>query len=91
MSNPFYSMAARMDAATVKRMGKTITINGRNYSAVPAEYLADLGPVTGDGVSLVVFSDEYRPARNDAVSYDAEEFCVSRYEKYNGKWRIWIE
>lgn len=91
MPNPFDQMVRRMDAVTVKKMGKSITIDGRDYAAVPAELLAEMGPLTGDGISLVIFSDEYRPMRNHPVLYEGEEYSVSRWEKYNGKWRIWIE
>jgi hypothetical protein len=47
-------MAARMDAATIKKMGKTAIINGSSYDVVPAEQLEEMGPLSGTGTSLVV-------------------------------------
>ena len=91
MYNPFERMAARMDAATVKRMAKPVIINDREYVAIRSEFLAEMGPLTGDGISLVVFSDDYQASRNDAVSFEGTSYIVTRKEAYNGKWRIWIE
>jgi hypothetical protein len=56
MPNPFDRMAARMDAATIKKMGKTAIINGSSYDVVPAEQLEEMGPLSGTGTSLVVFT-----------------------------------
>ncbi|HBY7670418.1 TPA: DNA breaking-rejoining protein, partial [Klebsiella pneumoniae] len=39
MPNPFDKMAARMDAATLKKMGKEAVINGISVDVVPAELL----------------------------------------------------
>jgi hypothetical protein len=84
-------MAARMDAATVNRMAKPVIINDREYLAIRSEFLAEMGPLTGDGISLVVFSDDYQASRNDAVNFEGTSYIVARKEAYNGKWRIWIE
>jgi hypothetical protein len=91
MLNPFDRLAARMDAATVKRMGKTATINGLEYDVVPAELLEDMGPLSGTGTSLVVFSGSYQPRRNDSVDYGGESFSVTRFDRFNGKPRIHLE
>lgn len=91
MANPFEKMASRMDAATVKKMGKPATINGDSVIVVPAEFLEQMGPMTGTGRSLVVFTDGYKPQRNDVVMFDGEVFSLTRHERFNGKPRIFIE
>ncbi|AHE71473.1 DNA breaking-rejoining protein [Enterobacter ludwigii] len=91
MANPFDRMAARMDAATIKKMGKTATINGRDYDVVPAELLEDMGALNGTGTSLVVFFSDYIPRRNDCVVYEGKSYTVTRYEQFNGKPRIYVE
>lgn len=91
MASPFDRMAERMDASTIKKMGKIATINGHDYDVVPAELLEDMGPVNGMGTSLVVFFSDYEPQRNDAVVYDGKSLIVTRYERFNGKPRIYIE
>jgi hypothetical protein len=67
MANPFEQMAARMDAATIRCMGAPVTINGIDYVAIESHFVPEMGPVTGDGISLVVFSENYHPRRNDAL------------------------
>lgn len=84
-------MAARMDAATVRKMGRQAVINGTMYDVVPAELLEEMGPVSGNATVLVVFADGYRPARNDAVEYDNSEWQVTRHQTFNGKPKIWLE
>lgn len=91
MANPFEKLVSRMDAVTVNKMGKPATINGESVIVVPAEFLAEMGPLTGMGRSLVVFTDGYKPRRNDVVLFDGEEFCLTRFERFNGKPRIFIE
>lgn len=66
-----------MDAATIKRMGKTAIINGSSYDVVPAEQLEEMGPLSGTGTSLVVFSELYQPRRNDSVDYDGKNLTVA--------------
>lgn len=90
MPNPFDKMVSRMDVATVAAMGEAAIINGIPVNVVPAEFLEEMGPLAGNGRSLVVFSD-YRPARNDAVEFDGETFIVTRHDSFNGKPRIFIE
>lgn len=90
MPNPFDNMVSRMDAATVATMGKTAIINGTPLSVVPAEFLEEMGPLKGNGLSLVVFSP-YTPKRNDVVVYEGESFAVTRHDIFNGKPRIFIE
>ncbi|WHP32834.1 ATP-binding protein [Trabulsiella odontotermitis] len=91
MANPFDTMAGRMDAATVRKMGRTAVINGVPVDVIPAELIEQMGPVSGNMVSLVVFSETYRPRRNDDVVYEGETFSVTRHDKFNGKPRIFIE
>lgn len=91
MANAFERMTGRMDAVTVKVMGKTATINGIDYAVVPAELLEEMGPLSGTGTTLVVFSNAYHARRNDVVIFDGEELTVTRHDKFNGKPRIHIE
>jgi hypothetical protein len=91
MANPFDAMASRMDAATVRKMGRTAVINGVPVDVIPAELVDQMGPVSGNSISLVVFSETYRPRRNDEVVYEGETLSVTRHEKFNGKPRIFIE
>lgn len=91
MDNPFEKLASRMDAATVNKMGKPATINGEPMIVIPAEFLEEMGPMTGTGRSLVVFTAGYRPKRSDVVIFEGEEFILTRHERFNGKPRIFIE
>jgi len=91
MVNPFDRMASRMDAATIRKMGQTAIINGLQVDVVPAELLEEMGPLSGTGRALVVFTASYQPRRNDVVEYDGETFSLTRHEKFNGKPRIFIE
>ncbi|WP_437888355.1 ATP-binding protein [Phytobacter sp. V91] len=91
MANPFEKMAARMDAATIRSMSDTATINGNDFAAVESHFVAEMGPVVGDGLSLVVFSDAYRPRRNDEVTWKGTDYKVTRHQLFNNKPQIWIE
>lgn len=91
MPNPFDKLTSRMDAATVNKMGKPATINGEPMIVIPAEFLEEMGPMTGTGRSLVVFTAGYRPKRSDVVIFEGEEFILTRHERFNGKPRIFIE
>ncbi|MFU0874228.1 ATP-binding protein [Kluyvera sichuanensis] len=91
MPNPFDKLDSRMDAATVNKMGKPATINGEPMIVIPAEFLEEMGPMTGTGRSLVVFTAGYRPKRSDVVIFEGEEFILTRHERFNGKPRIFIE
>lgn len=90
MANPFERVAERMDAATVRKMGKTVVINGAEHIAVESHFLPEMGPVAGDGVSLVVFTD-YQPNRSDAVVFEGKGYIVTRWQWFNGKAQIFIE
>ncbi len=67
MSDPFSRLAARMDAITVRKMGKTASINDVDMTVIPGETLAELNALSGPAVSLVVFSSGYRPRRGIAL------------------------
>lgn len=58
MSDPFSRLAARMDAITVRKMGKTASINDVDMTVIPGETLAELNALSGPAVSLVVFSSD---------------------------------
>jgi len=91
MANAFDRMAARMDAATTRSMGDTANINGSEFDAVESHFVAEMGPLIGDGLTLVVFSDTYRPRRNDEVIWKGKEYKVTRSQLFNNKPQIWIE
>lgn len=84
-------MVKRMDALTCDRMGILANINGEDYTVVESHYLPEMGPIAGDGISLVVVSSDYRPRRNDAVLFKGEAYIVTRHQMFNGKPQIWIE
>ncbi|EHZ0689659.1 DNA breaking-rejoining protein, partial [Escherichia coli] len=52
---------------------------------------AEMGALSGSQLSLVVFSAQYRPARDDVVVFDGRSLVVTRYDTYNGKPRIFVE
>lgn len=70
MPNPFDRLVSRMDAVTVNKMGKPATINGEPMIVIPAEFLEEMGPLSGTGRSLVVFTAGYQPRRNDVVIFE---------------------
>ncbi|CAM3366557.1 hypothetical protein SB6411_00219 [Klebsiella spallanzanii] len=91
MSNPFERIAERMDAATVRKMGKAVTINGEGCIAIESHLLAEMGAVNGDGISLVVFTSGYTPRRNDVVEFEGRAYQVTQHRLFNRKPQIWIE
>lgn len=91
MANAFDRLAARMDAATIVKMGKIATINGHDFDVVPAEQLEEMGPLSGNGTALVVFSATYKPRRNDEVTWKGKTLMVTRFDSFNGKPRIHLE
>lgn len=91
MPNPFDALAARMDATTVARFGRDVVINGAVLTGVESHFLPEMGPVSGDGLSVVIFSAVYRPHRNDQVMYQGESYIVTRHQVFNGKPQIWLE
>ncbi|KHI84499.1 DNA breaking-rejoining protein [Escherichia coli] len=80
-----------MDVATVRMMGKQAEINGVVYDVMPEEESADMGAFSGSLLSLVVFSQQYVPARHDEVVFDGRLLVVTRYDTHNGKTRIFVE
>ncbi|NYQ85681.1 hypothetical protein G4F95_28200 [Escherichia coli] len=50
MSDPFSRLAARMDAITVRKMGKTASINDVDMTVIPGETLAELNALSGPAV-----------------------------------------
>lgn len=87
----FERLADRMDALTATRMGKSITINGVDYIGVESHFLPEFGPVTGDGLSYVIFSDVYKPEKDDSVIADGFHYKATRRQRFNGKWMIFLE
>ncbi|NYY78326.1 DNA breaking-rejoining protein [Escherichia coli] len=79
-----------MDAITVRKMGKTASINDVDMTVIrrnTGRAECSVGPA----VSLVVFSSGYRPRRGDRVVYDGQQWTVTRHERFNGKPMIFIE
>lgn len=91
MANAFDRLAGRMDEVTVLRMGIKVTVNGNDLDAVESHFIPELGPVSGDGISVVIFSSDYRPKRNDQVVMAGKTYIVTRHQLYNGKPQIWLE
>ncbi|HFV9205773.1 DNA breaking-rejoining protein [Yersinia massiliensis] len=91
MANAFERLVVRMDLATVERMGKPVLINEVDYIAVESHLIPEMGPVTGDGISLVIFSLDYSPRRNDQVTWEGQSYIVTRHQSFNGKPQIWLE
>jgi hypothetical protein len=80
-----------MDAATVTVMGEPVQINGEPSSAIESQFVAEMGPLVGDGLSLVVFSSVLKPRRGDDVIWQGKPYKVTRQQTFNGKPQIWIE
>lgn len=91
MANPFDAMVARMDAATVNLMADKVTINGVSFDAVESQFVAEMGPLVGDGLSLVVFSLAVSPRKGDVIHWKGQDYIVTRKQLFNGKPQIWIE
>ena len=91
MANPFDAMVARMDAATVNLMADKVTINGVIFDAVESQFVAEMGPLVGDSLSLVVFSLAVSPRKGDAIQWKGQDYIVTRKQLFNGKPQIWIE
>ncbi|WJW81029.1 ATP-binding protein [Moellerella wisconsensis] len=87
----FERLTSRMDALTATRMGKPMVINDIRYIGVDAHFLPEFGPVTGDGLSVVIFSSGYQPRKHDVVIADGERHQVTRFQRFNGKWMIFLE
>ncbi|WP_336432784.1 ATP-binding protein [Providencia huaxiensis] len=87
----FERLTDRLDALTTKRMGKPISINGIDHIGVDSHFLPEFGPVTGDGLSYVIFSAGYQPRKNDKVAAGGCYYLVTRYQRFNGKWMIFLE
>ncbi|MBG5950308.1 ATP-binding protein [Proteus sp. G2639] len=86
----FEYLRHQMDSLTAKRIGKNIRINGIAYQAIDAYFMAELGPIQGNSVSYIVFSQNYHPQRGDEVEVDNHIYKVTRYQQFNGKPHIWI-
>lgn len=91
MANAFERLVEKMDRATLDRMGKPVLINDVGFFAVESHLIPEMGPLTGDGISLVIFSSDYKPHRNDQAVWDGQSYIVTRYQSFNGKPQIWLE
>lgn len=80
-----------MDDVTARRFGQAVVINGRTMCATEHAFTADMGPLSGEGVSLIVFDRAYQPERHDRVEWQEKHWRVTRWQFYNGKPQIWLE
>lgn len=87
----FERLTERMDVVTTRRMGKSISINDTEHIGVESHFLPEFGPVTGDGLSFVIFSSGYQPRKHDVVIAGGEKYKVTRFQRFNGKWMIFLE
>ncbi|EMM7989524.1 ATP-binding protein [Morganella morganii] len=87
----FQQMKFRMDALTAEKMGEVIYLNDQPVCAVEFHFLPEMGPVSGDGVSYVIFTPGVTVRRNDRVVISNAEYTVTRALRYNGKPHIFIE
>lgn len=87
----FELLLNRMDALTGQRMGVTIHLNGQPVRAVEFHFLSEMGPISGDGISYVIFTSGITPRRNDSVTVNGDTFIVTRILCCNGKPHIFIE
>ena len=78
MSDPFSRLAARMDAITVRKMGKTASINDVDMAVILGETLAELNALSGPAVSLVVFSSALFMTDNNGRSHGMNALTVSQ-------------
>ncbi|OIV46943.1 hypothetical protein BK025_07825 [Sodalis sp. TME1] len=91
MASPFAHLLRLMDALTVARMATPVAINGQHYPAVEAHFLPEMGPVSGNGLALVVFDWAYTPTHEDVVIWEGERYQIGRWQRYNGKAHITLE
>ena len=87
----FRALAERMDTLTAQQIGITIYLNGQPVCAVEFHFLPEMGPISGDGVSYVIFTKGVKPRRKDRVVTGSTEFIITRVQRYNGKPHIFIE
>lgn len=88
---PFQQMKSRMDVLTAEKMGEVIYLNDQPVCAVEFHFLPEMGPVSGDGVSYVIFTPGVTPRRKDRIVTGSTEFIITRVQRYNGKPHIFIE
>lgn len=91
MASRFAQFAARMDAATVTVMGEPVLINGEPSRAIESQFDAEMGPLAGEGLALVVFSTTLKPRKGDEVVWQEKTYKVTRQKTFNGKPQIWLE
>ncbi|EGG3071084.1 ATP-binding protein [Salmonella enterica] len=91
MADLFDGMKGRMDALTAERFGVKVNINGTDCIVVESDFLAELGPVEGNGKNVVVFSGNVIPRRGDRVVLRGSEFTVTRIRRFNGKPQLTLE
>lgn len=90
-ASPFSRLVARMDAVTAERMGERVVIESQKYHAIEEHDLLAMGELAGDGVVLTIFSDHYRPQRQQQVTWKGKEYFVTKHRMFNGKPQVRIE
>ncbi|HBM0095467.1 TPA: ATP-binding protein [Salmonella enterica subsp. enterica serovar Blitta] len=91
MAEIFDEMRGRMDALTAKRFGVTVSINGADCIAVESDFLAEFGPVEGNGKNLVIFTRGITPRKGDTVVFRGRTYTANRIRRFNGKPQITLE
>jgi hypothetical protein len=91
MVNSLSRLIDRMDCITAQRFGQPVLINNQQRYAAEQAFSADLGPLTGEGTSLVVFDKTYHPERHDRVVWQGKHWRITRWSSYNGKPHICLE
>ena len=91
MTDIFDRLTARMDTVTASRFGRDAVINGETFTVVESHFLAEMGGLNGDGLSLVIFDNSYQSSSGDIVIYKGDEYSVTRHSVFNGKSQIWLE
>ncbi|WP_210507471.1 DNA breaking-rejoining protein [Pantoea ananatis] len=91
MADLFSRLAFQMDNVTAQRFGRPVVINNQHMYATEQAFTADLGPLSGDGLSLIIFNTTYQPYRNDRVEWQGRVWRVERWHTYNNKPQIWLE
>ncbi|HBB6657649.1 TPA: DNA breaking-rejoining protein [Salmonella enterica] len=91
MVNPFDQVRTRLDEVTSARFGRPVLIGGVEYVAVESSFLAEFGALSGEGVQLIIFSQKYKPARDQPVLWQGQDYVVTRWQNFNGKFLVSIE
>lgn len=91
MTSTFDRLVARMDQVTAARMTRTVIIDGDPYQVSEDVQPLEMAALNGEGIVLLVFSENYRPRRQQAVTWKGRDYVVTSHRLFNGKPQIRIE